>query len=139
MLAEMGIETGIDPGKTAALSLEIAGLLGIDPRSHRANGATRKSVAGTRRLKSSHEIFMTMKSRRSLLAVPATSPRFLEKAAQGPADAVFIDLEDAVSPSLKVKARADAIAALNELDWGQRIVAVRVNGFGYAMGLPRHP
>jgi len=66
---------------------------------------------------------------RSLLAVPATSPRFLEKAAQGPADAIFIDLEDAVIASLKPKARREAIAALNQLDWGSRYVAVRVNGF----------
>src|SRR6266436_1617206 len=56
---------------------------------------------------------MTMKSRRSLLAVPATSPRFLAKAAEGP---------------------ADAVAALNQLDWGRRIVAVRVNGFGTPWG-----
>jgi malyl-CoA/(S)-citramalyl-CoA lyase len=72
--------------------------------------------------------------RRSLLAVPATSPRFLEKAAQGPADAIFIDLEDAVVPSLKPKARADAIAALNRLDWGERGVAVRVNGLSTSWG-----
>jgi malyl-CoA/(S)-citramalyl-CoA lyase len=72
--------------------------------------------------------------RRSLLAVPATSPRFLEKAAQGPADAIFIDLEDAVVPSLKPKARADAIAALNQLDWGERGVAVRVNGLSTSWG-----
>ena len=65
---------------------------------------------------------------RSLLAVPATSRRFLEKAAQSAADAIFIDLEDAVIPELKVEARAKAIAALNELDWGRRIVSVRVNG-----------
>jgi malyl-CoA/(S)-citramalyl-CoA lyase len=71
---------------------------------------------------------------RSLLAVPATSPRFLEKAAQSPADAIFIDLEDAVIPGLKLKARADAIAALNQLDWGQRIVAVRVNGLATSWG-----
>jgi hydroxymethylglutaryl-CoA lyase len=45
MLAEMGIETGIDPEQAAALSREISTLLGIDPQSHRANGATRKSVA----------------------------------------------------------------------------------------------
>jgi hydroxymethylglutaryl-CoA lyase len=45
MLAEMGIETGIDPEKTAALSREIATMLAIDPQSHRANGATRKQVA----------------------------------------------------------------------------------------------
>jgi malyl-CoA/(S)-citramalyl-CoA lyase len=71
---------------------------------------------------------------RSLLAVPATSPRFLEKAAQGPADAIFIDLEDAVIPPLKPKARADAIAAINQLDWGPRGVAVRVNGLGTSWG-----
>ena len=44
MLAEMGIETGIDPERTVALSREIATILGIDPQSHRGNGATRKSV-----------------------------------------------------------------------------------------------
>src|SRR5215469_18167973 len=71
---------------------------------------------------------------RSLLAVPATSSRFLEKAASGPADAIFIDLEDAVINSLKPKARADAIAAINQLDWGARVVSVRVNGFGTSWG-----
>jgi hydroxymethylglutaryl-CoA lyase len=45
MLAEMGIETGVDPERTVALSQEIASMLGIDPQSHRANGATRKSVS----------------------------------------------------------------------------------------------
>jgi hydroxymethylglutaryl-CoA lyase len=45
MLTEMGIETGIDPEKTATLSREIAAMLAIDPQSHRANGATRKQVA----------------------------------------------------------------------------------------------
>jgi hydroxymethylglutaryl-CoA lyase len=44
MLAEMGIETGIDPERVVAASHEIAGMLGIDPRSHRGNGATRQSV-----------------------------------------------------------------------------------------------
>src|SRR5258708_8731096 len=68
------------------------------------------------------------------LAVPASSMRFMEKAAQGPADSIFLDLEDAVIPSLKPKARQDAIAAINQLDWGKRGVAVRVNGFGTAWG-----
>jgi hydroxymethylglutaryl-CoA lyase len=45
MLSEMGIDTGIDPERTVAASREIATLLGIDPQSHRGNGATRKSVA----------------------------------------------------------------------------------------------
>jgi malyl-CoA/(S)-citramalyl-CoA lyase len=76
----------------------------------------------------------TIGARRSLLAVPATSPRFLEKAAHSPADAIFIDLEDAVIASLKPKARADAVAALNQLDWGRRAVAVRVNGLGTSWG-----
>jgi malyl-CoA/(S)-citramalyl-CoA lyase len=71
---------------------------------------------------------------RSLLAVPATSARFLEKAAQSPADALFIDLEDAVIPDLKVTARANAIAALNQLDWGRRNVSVRVNGLDTPWG-----
>jgi hydroxymethylglutaryl-CoA lyase len=47
MLSEMGIATGIDPDRTVAVSREIAGLLGIEPKSHRANGATRGSVAET--------------------------------------------------------------------------------------------
>jgi malyl-CoA/(S)-citramalyl-CoA lyase len=75
-----------------------------------------------------------MTPRRSLLAVPATSPRFLEKAAQGPADAIFIDLEDAVIAPLKPTARGDAIGAINQLDWGRRGVAVRVNGLGTSWG-----
>jgi hydroxymethylglutaryl-CoA lyase len=44
MLSEMGIQTGIDPEQVVALSREISVILGIDPQSHRANGATRKSV-----------------------------------------------------------------------------------------------
>jgi hydroxymethylglutaryl-CoA lyase len=47
MLSEMGIATGIDPERTVAVSREIASLLGIEPKSHRANGATRGSVAET--------------------------------------------------------------------------------------------
>lgn len=71
---------------------------------------------------------------RSLLAVPATNARFLEKASQSPADAIFIDLEDAVVPELKVEARAKAIEALRRLDWGRRVVAVRVNGLDTPWG-----
>jgi hydroxymethylglutaryl-CoA lyase len=47
MLSEMGIATGIDPDRTVVASREIATLLGIEPKSHRANGATRGSVAET--------------------------------------------------------------------------------------------
>jgi hydroxymethylglutaryl-CoA lyase len=47
MLSEMGIKTGIDPDRTVGVSREIAALLGIEPNSHRANGASRGSVAET--------------------------------------------------------------------------------------------
>ena len=67
---------------------------------------------------------------RSELAVPATSERFFEKAARGPADAIFLDLEDAVAPALKDAAREAAIGALNQVDWGRKTMSVRVNGLG---------
>lgn len=69
-----------------------------------------------------------LRVQRSELAVPATSPHFFDKAAQGSADFIFLDLEDAVAPALKVEAREAAIAALNQLDWGDKTMAVRVNG-----------
>ena len=65
---------------------------------------------------------------RSELAVPGSSTRFLEKAAAGNADAVFLDLEDAVAPSDKEQARKNIIEALNDLDWGRKTVSVRING-----------
>ncbi len=65
---------------------------------------------------------------RSELAVPATSERFFLKAARGPADSIFLDLEDAVAPAAKSNARGCAIKALNEVDWGRKIMSVRVNG-----------
>ncbi|MBC7133005.1 MAG: CoA ester lyase [Roseovarius sp.] len=72
---------------------------------------------------------------RSELAVPATSEKFFAKAAQGPADVIFLDLEDAVSPNRKEAARAAAIRALNEVDWGRKTMAVRVNGADTPWGL----
>jgi len=71
---------------------------------------------------------------RSCLAVPATSEAFFEKAAKGIADEVFLDLEDAVSPSEKTRARGMAIQAINDLDWGDKILTVRVNGLDSPWG-----
>jgi malyl-CoA/(S)-citramalyl-CoA lyase len=68
------------------------------------------------------------RAQRCELAVPATSPRFFAKAAASAADSLFLDLEDAVAPAQKDVARAQAIQALNGLDWGRKTVAVRVNG-----------
>ncbi len=71
---------------------------------------------------------MTIRLRRSELSTPASSPKMIEKAMALPADLVFLDLEDAVAPAQKEAARKNAIAALNELDWGTKVRAVRVNG-----------
>jgi citrate lyase subunit beta/citryl-CoA lyase len=51
-----------------------------------------------------------------------------EKAAGSGADLVFLDLEDACAPIAKEAARATAVAALTEQDWGRTVRAVRVNG-----------
>lgn len=64
---------------------------------------------------------------RSELAVPATSEKFFAKAATGSADAIFLDLEDAVAPARKSQARDAAVQALRDIDWGNKTMAVRVN------------
>jgi malyl-CoA/(S)-citramalyl-CoA lyase len=72
---------------------------------------------------------------RSELAVPATSPRFFDKARQSAADFVFLDLEDAVAPAKKRESRESAITALNEIDWGRKVMAVRINGLDTEWGV----
>jgi citrate lyase subunit beta / citryl-CoA lyase len=69
-----------------------------------------------------------MRRNRSVLSVPAGTPRMIEKAASLPADLVLLDLEDAVVPDLKVEARQGVIHALTELTWGDRPPAYRCNG-----------
>src|SRR5580658_11342056 len=54
-----------------------------------------------------------LRPRRSCLAVPGSSPRFLEKAQGLPADQVFLDLEDACAPLVKESARHLIVDALN--------------------------
>ncbi|GBE65969.1 malyl-CoA lyase [Mycobacterium sp. MFM001] len=66
--------------------------------------------------------------RRSELAVPASNDHMFAHAASSQADLVFLDLEDAVAPAHKETARAKAVAALNELDWGRTVRAIRING-----------
>ena len=80
----------------------------------------------------SHTLHPMRKPRlqRSELAVPASNPAMIDKAAEGPADYVFLDLEDAIAPSEKLQARKNAIQALNDIDWAARgkTVSVRING-----------
>ena len=65
---------------------------------------------------------------RSELAVPGSNLRMLEKAPTAGADVVFLDLEDAVAPDDKVQARRNVIEALNDMDWSNCSVSVRING-----------
>ncbi len=67
---------------------------------------------------------------RSELAVPGSNPTMIEKAASSAADFVFLDLEDAVAPPDKEKARKNIIQALNDIDWRAKgkTVSVRING-----------
>lgn len=67
--------------------------------------------------------------RRSCLTVPGSSERFLAKAATLPVDEVILDLEDAVAESSKAAARRKVAGAVRDLDWGERVVFVRVNGW----------
>jgi citrate lyase subunit beta / citryl-CoA lyase len=69
----------------------------------------------------------TSRARRSCLAVPGSSPRFLDKAQGLPADQVFLDLEDACAPLAKEGARHTVVKALNEGDWTGKTRVVRVN------------
>jgi malyl-CoA/(S)-citramalyl-CoA lyase len=70
----------------------------------------------------------TPRLHRSELAVPASSPKMIEKARGSAADVIFFDLEDSVAPDDKPRARKNIIAALNDLDWGGRTLSVRLNG-----------
>ena len=70
----------------------------------------------------------TPRLHRSELAVPGSNPGMLEKAAASAADVIFLDLEDAVAPDDKARARTNIIQALNEVDWGTKTMMVRING-----------
>jgi len=67
-----------------------------------------------------------LKPRRSVLYMPGANERALEKAKTIPADALILDLEDAVSPDAKEAARDRVCAAVG--NYGEREVTIRVNG-----------
>ena len=71
-----------------------------------------------------------LRLQRSELAVPGSNPEMIRKAADGAADYIFLDIEDAVAPPDKERARATIIQALNEIDWRARgkTISVRING-----------
>jgi citrate lyase subunit beta / citryl-CoA lyase len=78
---------------------------------------------------------MTVRPRRSVLYMPGSNARAMEKARELPADAVIFDLEDAVAPDAKAKARELIVDALKKGGFGHREVLVRINGLDTAWWL----
>jgi citrate lyase subunit beta/citryl-CoA lyase len=72
---------------------------------------------------------MTIRPRRSVLYMPGSNARAIEKARTLPVDGVILDLEDAVAPDAKEKARAQVAQAVRAGGFGHREVMIRVNGF----------
>jgi citrate lyase subunit beta/citryl-CoA lyase len=68
-----------------------------------------------------------MRARRSCLSVPASEPRFLERADKSAADQIFLDLEDSVAPSMKERARTMVVEALQRFEYRDKVRCVRVN------------
>jgi citrate lyase subunit beta/citryl-CoA lyase len=66
--------------------------------------------------------------RRSVLYMPSSNERALEKAKTIPCDGLMLDLDDAVAPDAKPAAREAACAAVRSGEYGRRELAIRVNG-----------
>ena len=73
---------------------------------------------------------MTFRPRRSVLYMPSSNAKALEKAKTLPVDGIIFDLEDAVAPDAKVEARAAAAAAVQSGEYGERELIIRVNSIG---------
>ena len=67
---------------------------------------------------------------RSVLYMPSSNERALEKAKSIPCDGLILDLEDAVAPDAKPAARAAACAAAASGEYCRRTVTIRVDGIG---------
>jgi citrate lyase subunit beta/citryl-CoA lyase len=70
---------------------------------------------------------MTIRPRRSVLYMPGSNARALEKAKTLPVDGIILDLEDAVAPDAKEKARAQVMQAVRAGGFGHREVVIRLN------------
>ena len=71
-----------------------------------------------------------LRPRRSVLYMPGANERALEKAKGLPADALILDLEDAVAPDAKGDARARVCAAVQSGEYGAKELTIRINGIG---------
>lgn len=70
---------------------------------------------------------MAARPRRSILYMPGSNARALEKGRTLPADGLILDLEDAVAPDAKVTARENVVKALAEGGYGKREILLRIN------------
>lgn len=71
---------------------------------------------------------MTIRPRRSVLYMPGSNLRALEKAGKLPVDGIILDLEDAVAPEAKATARKQVVEAVKAGGFGKREVFIRING-----------
>jgi citrate lyase subunit beta/citryl-CoA lyase len=76
----------------------------------------------------------TVRPRRSVLYMPGSNPRALEKGKTLAADGLILDLEDAVAPDAKVAAREQVCAAVRAGGYGKRELIVRVNSLNTPWG-----
>ena len=76
----------------------------------------------------------TAHPRRSVLYMPGSNLRALEKAKNIPADGLILDLEDAVAPDAKELARKQVCEAVKNGGYGMREIVIRVNGLSTAWG-----
>ncbi len=77
---------------------------------------------------------MTIRPRRSVLYMPGSNARALEKAKTLPADALILDLEDAVAPDAKAEAREQVAAAVKAGGYGGRELVIRINALDTPWG-----
>jgi len=76
----------------------------------------------------------TIRPRRSVLYMPGSNARALEKARALPADALILDLEDAVAPDAKETARLQVCDAVKAKGFGKREIIVRINALSTPWG-----
>ena len=77
---------------------------------------------------------MQIRPRRSVLYMPGSNARALEKAKSLPADALILDLEDAVAPEAKEAARTQVCAVVTAGGYGHRELVIRINGLDTPWG-----
>jgi citrate lyase subunit beta/citryl-CoA lyase len=93
-----------------------------------------KSRAITRKIPLSAEKTMTVRPRRSVLYMPGSNARAQEKAKTLAADALILDLEDAVAPDSKSAARTQVTDAVKAGGYGPREIVIRINGLDTPWG-----